>query len=92
MARLYLSADRKVSANDLLIAEAISSGVPRAPAGAHQIIGEGVLAGLEGTYYLILVADATRMVDESNEKNNISIQRYDFPCAPRPFDTICAPR
>ncbi|MBI4904632.1 MAG: hypothetical protein HY820_13405 [Acidobacteria bacterium] len=94
LTRVYLSADRKVSADDILIAEKVMPALPAGPSGTYQVLADRVLKGLEGTYYVILVFDALNQVAESDEKNNVFINRYDFPCHAgiSLFSSICPPK
>jgi subtilase family serine protease len=51
-----------------------------------------VFGDLRGWYYLIVVVDATNVVAESDEKNNVAAFRYEFPCGSLLNLNFCIPR
>jgi hypothetical protein len=93
LARVY-STDRKVSADDVLVSTTVLPGLPAGPSGGYEVFADNALEGLEGRYYVILVLDADNAVAESNERNNVFVNRYEFPCgaATSPFSVLCIPR
>jgi len=98
VARAYLSRDRKVSADDVFISEQPIAALPPGPSSTSAYFGPGPLggglfSGLQGRYYVIVVVDATGLVDESDERNNIGRNQYDFPCGRfYLFSAFCLPR
>ena len=67
-------------------------GLPSGPSAGDVNFAEGVLADVQGTCYVILVTDASNAVAESDETNNIVVQKYALPCLPPIFSATCIPR
>lgn len=91
LARVYLSTDRKVTPDDLLLGEKSISPIP-GYTWRYETLADGVLQGTIGTYYLILVLDPLNQVAESDERNNVFINRYTFPCGPAINLAWCFPK
>lgn len=74
MVNVYLSEDPNFSDGDILVGEILTGNTPVGTIANVQgslLIPEGTIAK---NYYLLLVADATKLIDESKEDNN-SISR-----------------
>ena len=86
--RIYLSSDDRLSSGDVLLRDRY---IPPMVPGASQWHGITEMIPPEvnpGSYYLLLVSDATGTVNESNERNNVTVAQV---AVARPTPTTPTP-
>ncbi|UOQ53320.1 CARDB domain-containing protein [Hymenobacter cellulosivorans] len=72
----YLSTDASLSSNDVLLASTTAAALP-AGSGNTRAASLTIPAGtVAGNYYVLYVADATGIVAESNEQNNVASRAF----------------
>lgn len=87
--RLYLSTDTTFDASDSLISgRALTSVAPNSSSAVQSFDYTYPPNGAPGTYYVLLVADATGTVFETNETNNVSFVQFTVPAVQPGIDLL----
>ncbi|UOQ75078.1 T9SS type A sorting domain-containing protein [Hymenobacter cellulosilyticus] len=73
---LYLSADASLSSNDVLLGSITAAALPASASNTRSGSFIVPLGTAPGNYYVLYVADATGVVTESNEQNNVASRAF----------------